>query len=80
MENFELNNKTIQIPAFFLCESPVFKAFFQIYLFFIETGYQKEKTEKRVVKTIKYIYPEPRVFISLRVPFDFGLVNYFRTV
>ena len=43
-------------------------------------GYQKAKTEKWVVKTIKCIYSEPGILILLSVPFDFGLTNLFQTV
>ncbi len=36
---------------------------------------KSKKTEKRVVKTIEYIYSEPGILILLKISFDFGLLN-----
>jgi len=50
------------LHLFFCAINPAFKPFLGL-SFFIEKEHQKAKTEKHVVKTIKYIYSEPRILI-----------------
>jgi len=56
----------------------VFKPFFEVYPFLWKWDIKKQKTEKRVAKTIKCIYFEPGILILLRMSFDFWVNKFFQ--